>query len=200
MNRLSNRTSCALQAVALLCVGTSVFAATDWFGQARKNHIDFGVASRIYERLPSNRQNQPYVLLTAGRGGPLINPRPVELPEGEVLLSVHRSLERAGYPAAMSIADAELAIVVVYGVGEYPPPFDFMGVDPLAVPSFRWPTLLQQFEQRYFRRDYSEAQGLGIVIRRAAAESDLSNFIAFAPSTPGNCAKTNAGCCAGRRV
>jgi hypothetical protein len=162
----------------MLCLASARAPAVDWFGDAHRNHVDFGLMSRTYEKEEPNDPRRPYVLLTAGKGGPLVNPQPVNLPEAEVLAAVHRSLAQAGFPAAASIAEAELAIVVVYGVGEYPPPFEFMGIDPLAVPSFRWPSLLQEYEQRFFRRDYGDTEDLGLVSYRGASIKELYNFIA----------------------
>jgi hypothetical protein len=167
----------AATVLVVLGLNATAFGATDWFKAARENHMDFGLMSRTYGKPSAKGKQRPYVLLTAGRGGPLINPRPVELPETEVLAAVNSALGQAGFPAASSADEAELAIVVVYGMGEYPPPFEFMGIDPLVVPSFRWPRLLKEYEQRFFRRDYEDAVELRYVRNQAATESDLFNFI-----------------------
>ncbi len=163
--------------LALALVPYLAQASTDWFKAARENHMDFGLMARTYGKPSPKGKFRPYVLLTAGRGGPLVNARPVELPEKEVLASVNSALAQAGFPAAATADEAELAIVVVYGMGEYPPPFEFMGIDPLVVPSFRWPRLLKEYEQRFFRRDYEDAVELRYVRNQAATEGDLFNFI-----------------------
>lgn len=134
--------------------------------------------SRSYESSIGGGSPKRYVLLNARPGGPIVRPRPLTLPDGEVLAIAHGALTQAGFVAAGSAAEAEIAIVVHYAHGEYPPPFDFMGIDPVVVPSFRWPAMLRQYDQRYFRRNFSDAEHLGVVLSEAAKEGDLFNFIA----------------------
>jgi hypothetical protein len=153
--------------------------AVDWLGKAYENHMEFSVMSRSYETSIGGGQPKRYVLLNARPGGPIVRPRPLTLPDGEVLAIAHGALTQAGFVAAGSAAEAEIAIVVHYAHGEYPPPFEFMGVDPVVVPSFRWPAMLQQYDQRYFRRNFSDAEHLGVVLSGAAKEGDLFNFIAI---------------------
>ena len=181
-NRLRSATSGSslvrLTSFFVLVLGLAVpVHALDWFGHAYENHIEFGVMSRTFEPANGGAKLRRYVLLNARPAGPLVNPRPITLPESEVLLAVHDSLTKAGFTAATSADQAEIAIVVHYGNGEYPPPFDFMGIDPLVVPSFRWPSLLREYEQRFFRRNYSDAEDSGFVTRDRAEPADLINFI-----------------------
>jgi len=182
VNRLRSAVSglgfSGLVSLLVLVFGVTAPAhALDWFGRAYDNHIEFGVMSRTYESVTGGEKLRRYVLLNARPAGPLVNPRPVTLPESEVLLAVHDALTKAGFTAATSADQAEIAIVVHYGNGEYPPPFDFMGIDPLVVPSFRWPSLLREHEQRFFRRNYTDAADSGFVTRERAEPGDLINFI-----------------------
>jgi hypothetical protein len=168
------RTRLLLLAVALLAPQAR---GIDWFGDAYRRHVEFGVMSRTFEKSLGDGKLTKYVLLTSAMAGPLVNARPVNLPEPEVMAAVHTALTQAGYTPAASSAEAEIAIVVTYGHGEYPPPFDFMGVDPVSTPSFRWPPLLKQYEQQYFRRDYLNTVETGFVEQGAATERDLVNFV-----------------------
>jgi len=181
MKRLRSRTPDFLLRFALLGIAllsAPALRAADWFGKAYENHMEFGLVSRSFESGLGGGKLKRYVLLNAGPGGPIVNPRPIAIPATEVLASAHAALTQAGFTPAESSAAAEIAIVVHYANGEYPPPFEFMGIDPVAVPSYRWPTLLRQFEQRYFRRDYSDAEHLNYVLSRGEARpGDLINLM-----------------------
>jgi len=181
MKSLRSRTPDFLLRFALLgiaMISVPPLRAVDWFGKAYENHMEFGLMSRSFESGLGGGKLKRYVLLNAGPGGPIVNPRPIEIPSGEVLAAAHAALSQAGFTAAESSAAAEFAIVVHYANGEYAPPFEFMGIDPVAVPSYRWPTLLRQLEQRYFRRDYSDAEHLNYVLSRGEAQpGDLINLM-----------------------
>jgi hypothetical protein len=83
--------------------------AVDWLGKAYENHMEFSVMSRSYETSIGGGQPKRYVLLNARPGGPIVRPRPLTLPDGEVLAIAHGALTQAGFVAAGSAAEAEIA-------------------------------------------------------------------------------------------
>jgi hypothetical protein len=151
--------------------------AVEWFGRAYRHRVEFGVMSRTFAKEDPATAPRRYVLLHVASAGSVLNPRGVSVPEDDLKAAAHAALRAAGFEPAMRAADAELAIVVTYAKGEYPPPFEFMGIDPLTMPSFRWPPLLKQYDQQFFRRDYATAPFTGFLEGLPVDETGLVNFI-----------------------
>lgn len=165
-------------AVCLVLVVALRASAAEWFGNVYRKRAEFAVTAKSLA--PRNAATpQTYVLLHAAPDGGLIDPQPVKLDISELWKATSAALDRAGFASASSADEADLAVVVTYGRGLYPPPFEFMGVDPEALASFRWPRLLLHYDQQYHRRDYYNADvSGGPASVFDATDADRVNFIA----------------------
>ncbi|MBL9208322.1 MAG: hypothetical protein JNN01_24775 [Opitutaceae bacterium] len=165
----------ALGLVLLVALPTD---AAEWFGNVYRKRAEFAVTAKSLG--PQNGATpHTYVLLHAAPDGELIDPQPVNLDKSELWKATAAALDRAGFTPASTSDEADLAVVVTYGRGLYPPPFEFMGVDPEALASFRWPRLLLHYDQQYHRRDYFNADvSGGPASVFDATDADRVNFIA----------------------
>jgi len=165
------------QLLALLALG-GIANAGEWFGAIYRKRAEFAVTARAVVPRPETG-SLAYVLLKAAPSTELIDEQPVN-PDKELLWKATISaLTQAGFTPARAADEADLAIVVVYGRGRYPPPFEFMGVDPEGLASFRWPRLLLHYDQQFHRRDYFEADVSGGLPQSfEATDADRVNFVA----------------------
>lgn len=163
--------------LALLAVG-GVAGAGEWFGAIYRKRAEFAVTAKAVVP-PSESTSPTYVLLKAAPSEELIDTQPVKPDEGALWKATISALTQAGFSPARAADEADLAIVVVYGRGRYPPPFAFMGVDPEGLASFRWPRLLLHYDQQFHRRDYFEADVSGGLPQTFdATDADRVNFVA----------------------
>jgi hypothetical protein len=169
-----------LLVLVLALAANSLLAQTSWFGSSYRDYADFTIMGRNLETFLDQQSPRRYVMLLTGAASLIENPAPVKLPDDQLKAAVHRALQRQGFIPAASKEEAELAIVVAYGRGEYQPPFAFAGVDPTVIPFHFWPRALKEYDQAYSRRDYHDVElTQGIVERAAPSDADRVNFIAI---------------------
>jgi hypothetical protein len=112
------------------------------------------VECAVVARNPARPRPAPFTIVAIQPSPYLQEAEPVAIDEERLAAAVHAALISRGYAAAARREEAQLAVVVSYGRGEYPPPFELMGIDPRQTSARYWPPLLRLYDQAYFARDY----------------------------------------------
>jgi hypothetical protein len=117
-----------------------------------------GVPCTTVSRHYGGPKTGTYVLGPIAPANLIVQAESVSLDRAAVEAAVHAALSARGFRRVLSRDEAQLVIAIGYGRGEYPPPFEFMGIDPMHTPFHQWPTALKEFDQSHNNLDYEDLQ------------------------------------------
>ena len=139
-------------AVWILVAGMCPVSAKDgyklyWFGCAYRSDVRFTIMSRKFAD-PSTHAARRFVFLTDGLSTHIQHENTPALNSSDLRKVVSGVLQKNGFVPAQSTAEADVAVVIGYGRGYYPPPFQFAGVS-MAVPERNWSPVLKEYRDHY---------------------------------------------------
>lgn len=144
---------------------------------SRRETRQFDIVARRYTTESEVRRRARFVLLVSGPAAEVASPERIHIDPERLRPLAVEALVSAGYTPAERAADAEIAVAIGYGRGEYRPPFEFMGIDPRVIPHHMWPALLKIYDESYRRLSYENADITGFAEQRAAAPGELFNVL-----------------------
>lgn len=115
----------------------------------RDETVVFEVMSRQYERPDRNSPAQTYAFVLVGRSTDVEGPLTPKLSADDLKSVANEALQARGFRPAAKGDRVDLAIVVAYGTGAYPPPFKLFRAS-RDEPLHLWPKALQQAYHRYY--------------------------------------------------
>ena len=154
-----------------------------WFGDAYRSDVRFTIMSRQFTADAS--AGRRFVFLAEGPSKELEHFKSPVLASADVKSAVNAVLQKQGFKPAAALGDAELAIVIGYGRGFYPPPFDFSGVA-ANTPDRDLPEALKEYRDHFAPQwlensDFSPSPDIdrlgNTLVAAPRAESDAVNFI-----------------------
>jgi hypothetical protein len=166
------------RAAPLLGLAVALFAAAEESSPPpRRETRQFDVVARRFAAEAEVRRLSRFVFLVSGQAAEVKSSGADKLDEERLRALCLETLAAAGYTSAARASDAQIALAVGYGRGEYRPPFELMGVDPSFTPHHMWPALLKAYDESYRRLNYSNADITGFAEERPAALGELFNVL-----------------------